>query len=61
MERTLRKVVDELLSKTVALRHEREELISRCQQNCKMCSQYDCPNRVFIKARATMQVDFVKR
>jgi hypothetical protein len=50
MERTMRKVVEELLSKNEALRREREELIEWCQSNCKHCLRKDCPHRLFVKA-----------
>jgi hypothetical protein len=61
MERTLKKVIEELLDRTEVLQKERDEAISRCQANCKLCQSEDCPHRVFIKARAPMHVVFGKR
>lgn len=54
MERMLKNVIKGLLSKTEALRRERDVIISRCQRNCRSCAQEDCPNRVFIRARPNL-------
>jgi uncharacterized membrane-anchored protein YhcB (DUF1043 family) len=45
MEQTLKNVVNDLLEKIELLKQEKEELVSRCRDNCRACKRMDCRYR----------------